>query len=218
MNTNPKAKRILCFGDSNTWGYQPQTNHLRFLPNKRWTGVLQNLLGNDFEVIEEGLNSRTLDQEDKRPTKEGRRGDLYLLPCLDTHDPLDLVIIMLGTNELKHTYEKDVSEVVQLLDELFFSTVVSRKSQFSNKTPRLLVIAPPIVDETTDYAKERYIGGAVKAVELSKELKRLCIDQKYSFLDSNDYVNTGADGVHMDEESHKRLGQGIFDFLTNEVF
>ena len=64
------------------------------------------MLGNQFEVIEEGLNSRTLISNDPRPGKEGKNGAEYLIPCLDTHDPIDLVILMLGTNELKNTYQK----------------------------------------------------------------------------------------------------------------
>ena len=72
MNTNLKAKRILCIGDSHTWGYIPLTDHIRFDANVRWTGVLQKKLGKNYEVIEEGLNSRTLVSNDPRPDKEGR--------------------------------------------------------------------------------------------------------------------------------------------------
>jgi lysophospholipase L1-like esterase len=70
MNTNPNAIRILCFGDSYVWGYTPNTNHVRLAPNERWTGQLQNLLGTNFEIIEEGLISRTMNNEDERPNKK----------------------------------------------------------------------------------------------------------------------------------------------------
>ena len=97
MNTNPKAKRILCFGDSNTWGYIPGTKHNRYPADIRWTGVLQQLLGSEFEIIEEALNSRGITKGDSRPGKEGRVGMEYILPCLDSHDPLYYVIVMLGS-------------------------------------------------------------------------------------------------------------------------
>jgi lysophospholipase L1-like esterase len=77
----------------------------------RRTGVLQNLLGTEYEVIEEGLNSRTLETDDKRPGKQGRNGATYLLPCLETHDPIDLVILMLGVNETKAVYRKTAKKI-----------------------------------------------------------------------------------------------------------
>ena len=98
--------RILCYGDSNTWGYISGTDHQRYGKTERWTSILADSLGSKFEIIEEGLNSRTLTSNDTRPGKEGKNGYEYLIPCLDTHDPIDLVILMLGTNELKTTYNK----------------------------------------------------------------------------------------------------------------
>lgn len=97
--------RVLCYGDSNTWGYISGSDHLRYGSDKRWTRLLAKSLGNGFEVIEEGLNSRTLISDDLRPGKKGKNGYEYLIPCLDTHDPVDLVVLMLGTNELKKTYD-----------------------------------------------------------------------------------------------------------------
>ena len=67
--------------------------------------VLQKLLGDGFEIIEEGLNSRTLVSDDERPGKQGRNGSSYLIPCLDSHDPIDLVVLMLGTNEIKDKFQ-----------------------------------------------------------------------------------------------------------------
>lgn len=117
-------KRILCFGDSNTWGYVSGTDHERFGENIRWPKVLQKLLGLKFEVIEEGLNSRTLVSEDRRPGKEGRNGSQYFIPCLDSQDPLDLVILMLGTNELKEEYKKSPKQIANLLEKYFVKIVL----------------------------------------------------------------------------------------------
>jgi lysophospholipase L1-like esterase len=95
-------KTILCYGDSNTWGAVPlQSLELieRFGRSERWTGVLQRELGQAYEVIAEGCNGRTTVWED--PIEGYKNGKEYLIPCLDSHQPLDLVIIMLGTNDLK---------------------------------------------------------------------------------------------------------------------
>jgi lysophospholipase L1-like esterase len=114
---------ILCYGDSNTWGYTPGTGK-RYERHERWTGVLQQSLGNSAIVIEEGLNGRTTVLDD--PTKPFRNGKDYLIPCLDSHAPLDLVILMLGTNDLKHRFGMSALDigrnVATLLDMIRQST------------------------------------------------------------------------------------------------
>ena len=91
-------KTILCYGDSNTWGYDP-ANQTRYPRDVRWPGVLRNGLGDGYIVIEEGLNGRTTVWDD--PIELDKNGATYLRPCIQTHKPLDFVIIMLGTNDLK---------------------------------------------------------------------------------------------------------------------
>ena len=95
MNTNPQAKVILCFGDSNTWGQNEDKGFgERYPVNVRWTGRLQQLLGTDYYVIEEGLGGRTVDLDDPRPEKPGRNGFDYFLPCFISHSRVDLAVIM----------------------------------------------------------------------------------------------------------------------------
>src|SRR6478672_7408743 len=108
MTTNPDAKRILCFGDSNTWGRIPHVPG-RYPVNVRWTGRLQKLLGDNFEIIEEGLGSRTTDLNYAK--KPGRNGRAYLTPCLDSHNPLDVVVIMLGTNDAKIEFNRNAQDI-----------------------------------------------------------------------------------------------------------
>ena len=92
-------KTILCFGDSNTWGFNcldlQDDLPFRFDFQTRWTGILSATLGSQFRIIEEGLNGRTTVFDD--PLLEHRSGKEYLAPCLESHSPLDLVILMLGT-------------------------------------------------------------------------------------------------------------------------
>ena len=97
-------KTILCFGDSNTWGFDPDATAsspypIRHAHDVRWTGVLARELGQEFHVIEEGQNGRTTVHED--PIVQHRNGRTYLPPCLESHKPIDLVVLMLGTNDLK---------------------------------------------------------------------------------------------------------------------
>lgn len=91
-------KAVLCYGDSNTWGYDPATQ-TRFSREVRWTGVLREELGEGYLVIEEGLNGRTTVWDD--PIELDKNGATYLRPCIQSHKPFDLIVIMLGTNDLK---------------------------------------------------------------------------------------------------------------------
>lgn len=200
--------RILCYGDSNTWGYISGSNHERYGNSERWTRVLSKLLGNEFEIIEEGLNSRTLTSNDKRPGKEGKNGYEYLLPCLDTHDPVDLVILMLGTNELKYTFNKTAKEIGVLLEEYFVKTILGRKSQFKDSYPKLLIVTPPIVNEEVEYCKtgDKYKGAMQKSKELNEIYKNIADKYNCYFL-NNDGLETGMDGVHLTKHSHSKLAE-----------
>ena len=95
----------------------------------------------------------------------GKNGYEYLIPCLDTHDPIDLVILMLGTNELKNTYNKSALEIGQILEEYFIKTILNRKSQFKESYPKLLIVTPPVINEYTEYCKKdnKYLGATEKS-------------------------------------------------------
>ncbi len=211
-----KEIRIICYGDSNTWGYISGSNHKRYLKNQRWTGILQNLLGKECLVIEEGLNSRTLISNDERPGKEGKNGSEYLIPCLDTHDPIDYVILMLGTNEMKAVYNKDIEEIGSLIEEYFIKVILNRKSQFLETTPKLIIVTPPLVNEITDYCKNKYEGANLKSQALNSIYKKLSIKYNCIFVD-NVGLDTGIDGVHLNEKSHKLLAGKIYNCLKENI-
>lgn len=208
--------RILCYGDSNTWGYISGSDHQRYGHNERWTRILANLLGDNFEIIEEGLNSRTLISNDTRPGKEGKNGYEYLIPCLDTHDPIDLVILMLGTNELKSIYNKTAQEIGEMLEKYFVKTILNRKSQIKDSYPRLLIVTPPVVNENQEYCKvnNKYIGTSKKSEELNDIYKEIA--QKYDcYFLSNQGLETGIDGVHLTKESHQNLAKKLKGKIGN---
>ena len=210
--------RILCYGDSNTWGYISGSDHQRYGIGERWTSILENLLGDKYKVIEEGLNSRTLTSNDTRPGKEGKNGYEYLLPCLDTHDPIDLVILMLGTNELKNTYNKTAKEIGEMLEEYFVKTILNRKSQIKETYPKLLLVTPPIVNEDVEYKKEdnKYKGASQKSKELNSIYKEIAKKYNCYFL-SNEELETGIDGVHLTKESHKLLANKLNEII-NKIY
>ena len=210
--------RILCYGDSNTWGYISGTDHQRYSNNERWTRVLSNLLGNRFEVIEEGLNSRTLISNDTRPGKEGKNGYEYLIPCLDTHDPIDLVILMLGTNELKCIYNKTAKEIGEIYENYFVKTILNRKSQVRDTFPKLLIIAPPLVNEDFNFPKveNKYLGAGQKSKEFNEIYKNIAKKYNCYFL-GNEEFKTGIDGVHLTKESHKKLAE-LLEEKIKEIY
>lgn len=208
--------RILCYGDSNTWGYISGSDHQRYGNNERWTRLLAKLLGNNFEIIEEGLNSRTLISNDTRPGKEGKNGYEYLIPCLDTHDPINLVVLMLGTNELKATYNKTAKEIWEMFEQYFVKVILGRKSQISNNYPKLLIVTPPIVNEDVEYCKanNKYAGATKKSEELNDIYREIAEKYNCYFL-NNQGLETGIDGVHLTKESHQKLAERLKEEISH---
>ena len=118
---------ILCFGDSNTWGYKPDKTG-RFDENTRWTALLQKKLGPEYHIIEEGLCGRTTVFHDE--LREGRRGLDMIGVTVEMHDPLDLVIIMLGTNDCKTRYGASASVIAKGLDQVIRKARLNASQHF----------------------------------------------------------------------------------------
>ncbi|HNG97384.1 MAG TPA: GDSL-type esterase/lipase family protein, partial [Candidatus Absconditabacterales bacterium] len=199
MNTGA-TKRVLCFGDSNTWGYTSGTDHHRLPSTKRWTGILQSILGESFEIIEEGLNSRTISNQDPRPGKEGRNADIYLSPCLDSHDPIDIVILLLGTNELKGIYKDNQNGVFEVFKNQIIEEIINKKSQFLKTSPQLIGILLPRINKETEYAKSRgYNNGTdIRRKQFNATYLELSKKQGFNVIDSDAIgLEPGIDGVHL---------------------
>lgn len=210
MNYNPSAKRILVFGDSLSWGYISGTNHERYPADVRWPGQLQMLLGNNYEVIEECLNSRGIENGDPRPGKEGRRALDYIEPCLDSHDPLDLVIVLLGSNELKFENNLSAEQVGELI-ERFLGVVLQRTSQSSNRKPQVLLMAPAIIDESSDYCTkgDKYKGATEKSKQLGTVYAVVAGKLGIEFVDIAPIAKVGIDGCHLNEASHSAVAEAV---------
>ncbi len=207
------AKTILCYGDSNTWGNIPRSNN-RYPRSVRWPSVLQNLLGDDFEVLSEGLPGRAF-----VATEEGklhRTGITHLQALIESADPVDLLIIMLGTNDVKTTFGLSAEEIAQHLEETIIF-IQSGKSDLE-KIPKILIICPPPVIQPAVPAKSE-MGQSLDSLmargpELSKELPALYekVAQKYEceFMNAGDYISSSKiDGYHLDAQGHVRLAEEI---------
>lgn len=196
---------ILCFGDSNTWGYNPATSG-RYPRDVRWTGVLQAALGPDYHVIEEGLNGRTTVWED--PVEGDKVGKRHLLPCLESQAPLDLVILMLGTNDTKKRYSAPPSDIARgvgvLLDIITASTAGSVA-----KAPPVLLVAPVPLGKLTEFAS-MFDGGPEKSRALAPLYAAVARERGCAFFDAGSVARcSDVDGVHFEAAGHRALGEAM---------
>jgi lysophospholipase L1-like esterase len=198
-------KEILCFGDSNTWGWDPQTKE-RYARDKRWPGVLQNTLGAGYHVIEEGQNGRTTVWDD--PVEGSKNGRAYFIPCLETHAPLDLVIIMLGTNDLKYRFSVTAYDIAQGAGTLV-DIVKKSDSGRMGKPPRVLLMVPPPLGRLDEYA-ETFEGGPEKSKRLSGRYRDVSKELECGFFDTSTVMRSSdIDGIHLEEDAHVTLGKAV---------
>ncbi|HEX7976207.1 MAG TPA: SGNH/GDSL hydrolase family protein [Anaerolineales bacterium] len=199
-------KTILCFGDSNTWGYDPSTQ-TRFPPDQRWTGVLAQSLGPDYRVIEEGLNGRTTLWED--PIEGYKNGREYLIPCLDSHSPLDLVVIMLGTNDLKRRFSVSASDIAASAGVLV-DTVQRSRGSAGYPPPQVLLIAPPPFGHLSDYAEMFSEDAPAQSRKFSAYYRQQAQLFGCHFLDAGAVIlSTDLDGIHFEVGEHRKLGLAV---------
>lgn len=186
-------KHILCYGDSNTWGYDPLGGG-RYDDDARWTERLARLLGDGFRVIAEGLNGRTTCFED--PINEGLSGLGTLAPILQSHAPLDLLILMLGTNDCKQRFS---ATPVNIKDGLLRLVQKARGLDVWRSQPRILIVAPLIMDRRL-YEAPCAGGMGAGCVEKSERLpalyEEMAREQGLDYFDCNPYV-TAAEGDYM---------------------
>ena len=199
-------KRILCYGDSNTWGWSPITRE-RYDDRTRWTRVLASDLGAEYEVIEEGLNGRTTVWDDPLEG-DGRNGFSYLLPCLETHRPLDLVIIMLGTNDLKKRFSLTASDIA-LGAAVLVKAVQQSAAGREAKAPPVLLLAPPPVGRLTEFAEE-FEEATEKSKKLGDRYRQVAHELGCALLDTSTVIlSSDVDGIHFDPEEHAKLGHAM---------
>lgn len=221
-------KNILCFGDSNTWGYvvgsfDPDTFMAkRMLFDERWPGILQNGLGESYGIIEAGLNGRTTNID--APEWAERNGLKAIPMLLEANAPLDLIIIMLGTNDLKNCFNRSAKDIAAGLSEIIDSI---RSLKFIDVEPeaetKILVVSPPVVYKEDGFGED-FKNASKKSIEYGGLIKSLCKSTGCYYLDVSDIKFSDVDGIHLEESSHKELGnklvsviRGIFGEVTRKL-
>ena len=199
-------KTILCYGDSNTWGCIPLTGAQpprRYGPAERWPGVLRRELGDGFGVVEEGLNGRTTVWDD--PLEPYRSGKELLVPCLLTHQPIDLVIVMLGTNDLKGRFAvgaRDIAAGAGLLLDIVRASDCGPGAS----PPQALLVCPPPVGRLGLFAEE-FAGAVERSRDLARHYATVADARSCPWLDAGAHVRSSDnDGIHLDAPSHEQLG------------
>jgi lysophospholipase L1-like esterase len=206
MDNSNQEITILCYGDSNTRGSIPCTNHERYGRNIRWPGRLQQILGEKYHVTEEGLGGRTTSLDD--PMEEGRNGKTFLLPCLRTHRPVNLVILMLGTNDLKKRFQISAEEIAKNVGQLV-SMVQSSHTGRGSQNPRILLVAPPPLAKLTDF-KEEFEGGTDKSYGLGGLYRQQADELGCDFLDAGKFIQSSdKDGIHWEAMGHQKFAEAI---------
>jgi lysophospholipase L1-like esterase len=197
----PEIFRILCYGDSNTNGGDVTTGN-RFADDVRWTGVLQNTLGPDYTVIEEGLNGRTTVLDD--PYEPFRNGRDYLRPCLMSHTPLNLVVLMLGTNDLKSRFNvpaRDIARGIALLVDDIRQTVPD--------DVQILIVSPVPFGNTVD-PDDMFAAGVGPSHHLAGYYETVAQDTGSHFFDAGKIITLNhTDGIHLNAADHHALGTSL---------
>ena len=206
---------ILCYGDSNTFGYIPETG-MRYPRDVRYPGKLQALLGDEYAVIEEGCNGRTTIHDD--PIDGWKNGLDYLKPCLNSHKPVDIVILMLGSNDLKTTFHlgaKEIADGVAVLVDVIKSFTEEKQGFI----PKIILVSPP---ELGKGIRTSPFYGAFfeEAVEESKKFPKFykAVAEKYGcvFFNAAEYIYPSeVDSLHLTPEGHKVLAEKLYETVKN---
>lgn len=208
MNTDPDAHTVLCYGDSNTHGARPDDDG-RFPADQRWPGRLQALLGDRYAVIEEGLNGRTTDLD--YADRPGRNGRAYLGPCLASHNPLDTVVLMLGSNDVKTEFGRSAAEVAEALGGLL-DDIAQYAVDRGGRTPTVVLVSPTEMDDTrplyAQWTAPEFDAASVAASRgFAATIGQLAADRGAVFVAASSVAGPGDDGLHLDRDSHARLAE-----------
>lgn len=209
-------RRILCFGDSLTWGYNPDTKE-RYDENTRWTGILQNLFKETAIVVEEGQNGRTIATDD--PAEGEKNGLKYIEPCMESQKPFDVIVIMLGSNDLKRKFNYAAMDIAGEM-EIMIKKVKSYIHFSMNDSAEILLISPPLIGEKI---RDSWLGdsfGYERAREVSSELNSWykMIAQNYgcSYINAADYISASdTDSCHLTIDGNAELARVVYNQLIS---
>lgn len=205
-------KRIMVYGDANCWGFSPfeDTQGQRYDGKNRWPSIMKSILGMDFEVIEENICGRTTVFDD--PFNANKNGIKTLDACLMSHSPLDLVIIMLGTSDLKCFYKVNPIIITKGLS-LICDKILAFGAGPDGGSPKILIISPVEIEKDIKNSAFGYEYDD-KASKYSKELKQyfyqLAQEYELEFLAACDYVHASEeDSLHLTPQGQRDLASAV---------
>lgn len=192
-------KTVLCYGDSNTWGYEPELDE-RLPWKRRWTGILQERLGQNFQVVENGVCGRTACRESKQEFIVN--GYLEAQICAEVNVPIALAVVMLGTNDCKDEYEMEPEHIADNVRKV--------AGVFEEKGAKILILSPvPIQNlQESPFMHEFGIRAEKKSQELPEYLEKMADTEGWIFLEAGKYVKPGDyDGIHLPAKEHIKLAE-----------
>jgi lysophospholipase L1-like esterase len=198
---------VVCFGDSNTWGYDPARPGERFDRSIRWPALLAAELADEWEVISEGLNGRTATLDS--PVAEGRNGLTYLLPCLHSHAPVDLVIIFLGTNDVSDRYWLPPATIAWSVGRLV-GVVRTSEAGPGDGAPDVLVVCPPPLGRIDPDSEFAHAGE--RSEQLSRHFAEMCTELGCELLDLRGVASySDLDAHHFEPDGHAAVAAAVLE-------
>lgn len=199
-------KNVLCYGDSITWGYNP-SDGTRYEFEHRWPGILETRMKGEIRVIEEALPGRTINSDS--PFLPARNGEEALDMVLDAHTPIDIFILMLGTNDMWNGFDYSTSYIASACMSLVLKVQKSRSGPGFD-APDILLVAPPPLGKLSPVMELYFKGREKDSKKLSGLYKTIADSSGIKFLDSSKFVKASdLDGVHLEPGDHKRLALAI---------
>ena len=199
-------KTVLCYGESITWGFNP-VNQKRIDWDERWTGILSKGLNDDYIIIEEGLMGRTTTWNDPKDGAS-KNGLDYLIPCLENHKPIDLLILFLGMNDLKRRFSLPTIEIARGIS-VIVKYILNSGAGRDGLSPKILLLTPPIINPIKSSYQE-YRNSLNKSRKLPGYYEKIAHEQGIEFLDTSKIVTVSKrDGIHIDIEEHQKLGNAV---------
>ena len=206
-------KTILCYGDSNTFGYNP-TDGGRYAYDKRWTTILGKLLGNEYLVIPEGLNGRTTAFD--RPGSFFQNGYPYLAPCLTSHKPLDTVVIMLGTNDCNVDLGLSAEDIAAGMEKLVLE-VKNVAPDVQGFIPKMIIVVPGAIGENymnSPFAYQLDESSCKKSRDIAPLYKALADKYGCLYLDGSEILETSEyDSEHLTVKGHEKLAELLDEII-----
>ncbi|TBR43907.1 arylesterase [Marinomonas agarivorans] len=202
---------ILCYGDSLTWGAIPGGG--RYQKNHRWPELLNKRLGEEHDVINSGLPSRTTIWDD--PFNDGRNGLKYIQSMIETFAPVNLVILMLGTNDIKSYINASAYDAARGIEKLI--TKIREPSRHGFPNPEIIVVAPPNIIAPKGEAAEMFPNAVEKMQKFHQEYQKVATRQRCEFLNAAGVITpSDIDGVHLEQAANETLAR-VLEPLVNKI-